>query len=175
MENHEQFLICVVVHKSNCNNVDDQCVQFKWDRGCELSVALVSFLTGSDPHWMVQFVTILCQKRNAGEQICLMDLKLWKSMLTSTRHLKVIPSTVELIFFSHMYKCMSECLAHQKSTRFHWKTLVIRRALERFDQKSPKYIGGDKSLKSLSIVQSALLICNHYDSNGKRVGIGTCL
>jgi len=61
VENHEQSLILMVVHKSNCNHVDDQCTiciqrvvnSPEWDRCHELCVALGSWLGGVDPHWML--------------------------------------------------------------------------------------------------------------------------
>jgi len=41
---------------------------------------------------------------------------------------------------------MSEYLAHQLLTRYHWETLGMRRSLECFDEKPPKCVGGDKGL-----------------------------
>jgi len=41
---------------------------------------------------------------------------------------------------------MSECLTCQLSTRYHWETLSMRRALECFDENPPKCVGGDKGL-----------------------------
>jgi len=57
IENNQQILICMVIHKSDCNHGDDQCIIYiqrivnspEWDRCCELCIALGSWLGGVDP------------------------------------------------------------------------------------------------------------------------------
>jgi len=56
IDNNQEILICVVIHKLDCNHVDDQCTIHiqrivnspEWDRCCEQCVAVGSCLAKSD-------------------------------------------------------------------------------------------------------------------------------
>jgi len=74
IENDEQILICMVVHKSDCNHVDDQCTiciqrivnSPEWDRPHKLCIALDSQLSGRDPNWMIPACNMLKSEEDCG-------------------------------------------------------------------------------------------------------------
>jgi hypothetical protein len=67
-------------------------------------------------------------------------------------------------------RIMSELMSRMLCSRLHWETLGIRHILEKYDEKPPKCVGGNKGLTKSVNVSVNLANAAHYDENDEGIG-----
>ncbi len=187
IDNNKEILICVVIHKSDCNHVDDQCTIHiqrivdspEWDRCHEHCVALGSQLARCDPNKILP-VRHMPKSEDECQRVNL-PYGFDGVMYAVGKHVNQYEAFKNYVKYNGTHnfepdvRVMSECLVQQLRSRYHWETLGMRRTLECFDEKVPLCVGGDKGLtKSINCTVN-LANSAHYDCNDKGVGIGAWL
>jgi len=184
IDNNQEILICVVIHKLDHNLVDDQCTiciqrivnSPKWDRCHEQCVALGSRLARCDSNMIVPVHHIPKSKEECHRVN--LPYRFDGVMYAIGKHINQYQAFKNYVKYTGTHnfepdvRVMSECLVQQLRIRYHWETLGTRRTLECFDEKVPVYVGGDKGLtKSINCTVN-LANSTHYGCNNKGVGIG---
>jgi len=72
--------------------------------------------------------------------------------------------------FDPELRMMSELLSHILCSHLHWETVGMRHILEKYDEKPPKCVGGNKGLTKSINVSVNLANATHYDMNDKGIG-----
>jgi len=184
IDNNEEVLIRVVIHKSDRNHVDDQCTiciqrivqNPEWDRCCEKCIALGSLLAMRDPTRIVAVRHVPKSEEECARVNLPYDFD--GVMYALGKHVYQYQLSKSYMKYggTHNFepdlRVMSECLARQLKSRYHWETLGMRRTLECFDEKVPLCVSGDKGLtKSINCTVN-LANSAHYDCNDEGVGVG---
>jgi len=72
--------------------------------------------------------------------------------------------------FDPELRMMSELLSHILCSCLHWETVGMRHILEKYDEKPPKCVGGNKGLTKSINVSVNLANAAHYDMNDESIG-----
>jgi len=67
-------------------------------------------------------------------------------------------------------RIMSELMSRMLCSRLHWETLGMRHILEKYDEKAPKCVGGNKGCTKSINVSVHLANAAHYDMNDEGIG-----
>ena len=155
IEDHQQIVVHVVVHKSDLNHVDDQCTiqiqrvsdSLQWERIRELSLKIGSqFLSREDNAQPVCEASLTEQECKQADLPYGFD----GGMYVLGKHLynygkeKLYMEYCGTYWFQPWICMLCELLQSLLSSHFHWETLGILCGLEGYDKKPPKCLGGDK-------------------------------
>jgi len=75
--------------------------------------------------------------------------------------------------FDPELRIMSELFSHILCSHLHWETVGMRHILEKYDEKPPNCVGGNKGLTKSINVSVNLANATHYNMNDE--GIGTAV
>jgi len=73
--------------------------------------------------------------------------------------------------FDPNLRIMSELMSCLLSSCLHWETIGMRRILEKYDEKPPKCVGGNKGLTKSINVSVNMANAAHYNVNDEGIGV----
>jgi len=178
----EQILLHVVVHSSDTNHVDEQatirvqrlCDSSEWERCRAECLKFITRLENGKRKHPVRHEP-LTQKEcdEAG-----LPYGFDGNMFAFGKHVyqysagrntyRTYDGTSDC---DPNLRIMSELMSRLLSSCLHWETIGMRRILEKYDEKPPKCVGGNKGLTKSINVSVNMANAAHYDVNDEGIGV----